>query len=235
MTLAQRNRLVEAHIGLVKNIAVALAKRLPAWIDLDDLMQEGYLALIQAAKRYRNGPVIFGKFAQLRVRGAMLDSIRRRHWTYGTHVELPEADEDEPRCDATVEAELVEAQAAAGVRAALRELPRSQRRVLRLRYERDRTLAAAAGRMGVSAYRASKLHRDGLERLRTCDAKRHCAHCGAELRRRVWASGRPEELGQFERRKFCDAACYRRSLVKHGRFRRRAGGGHGVHRPAALA
>lgn len=74
---------VQEHLTLVKRIARHLAVRLPDSIDLNDLIQAGMIGLLEAAKHYdasHGAGASFATFAGLRIRGAMLDEIRRNHW-----------------------------------------------------------------------------------------------------------------------------------------------------------
>lgn len=73
--------LVQRHSGLVKRIALHLAARLPAHVELDDLMQAGVIGLIDAARHY-NGTrgASFETYAGIRIRGAMLDELRHTDW-----------------------------------------------------------------------------------------------------------------------------------------------------------
>jgi RNA polymerase sigma factor for flagellar operon FliA len=73
----ERDRLVVAHIGLVKAMAQRLARRLPPQVDVADLVSIGVLGLIEAAGRYQASTgVPFDAFARRRVQGAMLDELR---------------------------------------------------------------------------------------------------------------------------------------------------------------
>lgn len=70
--------LAEAHLRLVIPIARNFHKRLPPSVDFDDLVGAGNLGLVEAARRYnpsRGAP--FGAFAGHRIRGAIMDSLRR--------------------------------------------------------------------------------------------------------------------------------------------------------------
>jgi RNA polymerase sigma factor for flagellar operon FliA len=79
--LATRDRLVVTHIGLVKALAQRLARRLPAQIEVAELVSIGVLGLVEAAGRYRPSMgVPFDAFARRRVRGAMLDELRDLDW-----------------------------------------------------------------------------------------------------------------------------------------------------------
>lgn len=80
-TLADRDQLVIAHVGLVKALAHRLAQRLPSQVELNDLISVGVLGLIDAAGRYRPSMgVPFDAFARRRVQGAMLDALRDLDW-----------------------------------------------------------------------------------------------------------------------------------------------------------
>ena len=74
--------LVARHAPQVKRIAYHLLARLPASIQVDDLIQAGMLGLLDAARRYDAAQgASFTTFAEPRIRGAMLDEIRKGDWT----------------------------------------------------------------------------------------------------------------------------------------------------------
>ena len=78
---SERDRLVVAHIGLVKALAHRLAQRLPPQVEIPDLISIGVLGLMDAAGRYRAAlGVPFDAFARRRVQGAMLDALRDLDW-----------------------------------------------------------------------------------------------------------------------------------------------------------
>lgn len=73
--------MLEQHIPLVKRIAQHLLGRLPSCIQTDDLIQAGMIGLLEASKNYdSNKGASFETYASIRVRGAMLDEIRRGDW-----------------------------------------------------------------------------------------------------------------------------------------------------------
>ncbi|WP_372626281.1 RNA polymerase sigma factor FliA [Arsukibacterium sp.] len=75
-------QLVERHAPLVKRIAYHLMARLPASVLVDDLIQSGMIGLIEAAKNFDGSKgASFETFAGIRIRGAMLDEMRRGDWT----------------------------------------------------------------------------------------------------------------------------------------------------------
>jgi RNA polymerase sigma factor FliA len=79
--LPERDRLVVAHVGLVKALAQRLARRLPSQVEVADLVSIGVLGLVEAAGRYNPSMgVPFDAFARRRVQGAMLDALRDLDW-----------------------------------------------------------------------------------------------------------------------------------------------------------
>lgn len=81
-TKTDTKALLEQHTVLVKRIAYHLLARLPASILVDDLIQSGMIGLLEAANNFDAGKgASFETFAGIRIRGAMLDEIRRGDWT----------------------------------------------------------------------------------------------------------------------------------------------------------
>jgi len=69
------------HMAQVRHVAQQLRRRLPPHIELDDLVQAGMVGLLDAAQRYDGSrQVRFKSYAQFRIRGAMLDSLREMDW-----------------------------------------------------------------------------------------------------------------------------------------------------------
>lgn len=76
-----QNQLIEQCLPLVRLHAARIAPGLPRHICRDDLIQAGVLGLMEAVKRYDPGRgVKFETFAGLRIRGAMVDELRRLSW-----------------------------------------------------------------------------------------------------------------------------------------------------------
>ncbi len=74
--------LVLQHAALVKRIAYHLINRLPSSIDVDDLIQAGMIGLLEAAGNYVSSKgANFETYAGIRIRGAMLDEVRKSDWT----------------------------------------------------------------------------------------------------------------------------------------------------------
>ncbi len=79
---AGTERLVNEHLILVKRIAHHLAGRLPPSVQVEDLMQAGMIGLLEAARQYQAvRGASFATYAGIRIRGAMLDEVRRADWT----------------------------------------------------------------------------------------------------------------------------------------------------------
>jgi len=73
--------LVKTHALLVKRIAHHLLGRLPHSIQLDDLIQAGMLGLLEAVRHYDDTKgASFETYAGIRIRGHMLDEVRRNDW-----------------------------------------------------------------------------------------------------------------------------------------------------------
>lgn len=73
--------LVGQYAPMVRRLALQLAARLPASVELDDLMQAGMMGLLDALRRYqRTADAQFETYAVTRIRGAMLDELRSQDW-----------------------------------------------------------------------------------------------------------------------------------------------------------
>jgi RNA polymerase sigma factor FliA len=78
------NERVVASLPFVQALARRLAASMPHSIDMGDLVQDGVLGLIDAAQRFDDARGIkFETFAERRVRGAMIDALRREAWPRG--------------------------------------------------------------------------------------------------------------------------------------------------------
>lgn len=73
--------LIARHAELVKRIAYHLAGRLPPQVEVDDLVQAGMLGLLEAAAHFTSDRgASFETYAGIRIRGAMLDALRKLDW-----------------------------------------------------------------------------------------------------------------------------------------------------------
>lgn len=76
------NELLEQYGPLVRRIAQHLLLRLPSSVVLDDLVQAGMIGLLEASRKFDPGKgASFETFAGIRIRGAMIDEVRRGDWT----------------------------------------------------------------------------------------------------------------------------------------------------------
>ena len=76
-----KDQLVQRFAPLVKRIAYHLMARLPASVEVDDLVQNGMMGLLDAIGRFESGlGAQFETYAAHRIRGAMLDGLRENDW-----------------------------------------------------------------------------------------------------------------------------------------------------------
>ena len=180
-----RDERIKAHLGLVKSIAGDIRSRpLGRGVELDDLVGYGARGLLEAAARFDGRDVPFVAFARRRIYGAIVDGIRCQHWFgrradrrlridrvgqdwrgalgtgeqahndvrwNGRPMVCPPADTDD------LNMRLV---------AALRGLPRLERRLVDLCYCQEKTLTQAAKELGIGRPWASRLHARALAILR---------------------------------------------------------------------
>jgi RNA polymerase sigma factor FliA len=73
--------LVEKHLPLVRSIVERMKRKLPQRIETEELFSVGVTGLVAAARNYRASQVgSFGGYASTRIRGAILDELRRMDW-----------------------------------------------------------------------------------------------------------------------------------------------------------
>jgi RNA polymerase sigma factor FliA len=78
----QSDQLVMTHLDLVRRVAHHLMVRLPASVQIEDLVQSGMIGLIEASRQFQCGQgATFATYASIRIRGAMIDELRRSDWT----------------------------------------------------------------------------------------------------------------------------------------------------------
>src|SRR5437763_13904111 len=77
--VARRNEYAAKFFPYIEKVARRLARRLPAHVEIDDLISSGVIGLMEAAERFDPSRVDrFEAFAEFRIRGAMLDDLRSR-------------------------------------------------------------------------------------------------------------------------------------------------------------
>ena len=90
---ANQNRRIVAGLPFVEALARRMAASMPNSIDIGDLVQDGMLGLIDAAHRFdADRGIKFETFAERRVRGAMIDALRRDAWPRGVRRQRRELD-----------------------------------------------------------------------------------------------------------------------------------------------
>jgi RNA polymerase sigma factor for flagellar operon FliA len=76
-----QSEVLEQYAPLVRRLALQLVAKLPASVDLDDLIQAGMIGLLDAAGRYKEDQgAQFETYASQRIRGSMLDELRSNDW-----------------------------------------------------------------------------------------------------------------------------------------------------------
>jgi RNA polymerase sigma factor for flagellar operon FliA len=75
--IAKRNKEVERYLPLIRKVVGRLMLRFPPLIEEQDMVAVGVLGLIDALARYQPGALSFQQYAEIRIRGAVLDELRR--------------------------------------------------------------------------------------------------------------------------------------------------------------
>ena len=87
------NRRIVAGLPFVETLARRMAATMPNSVDVGDLVQDGVLGLIDAANRFdEDRGIKFETFAERRVRGAMIDALRKDAWPRGVRRQRRELD-----------------------------------------------------------------------------------------------------------------------------------------------
>jgi RNA polymerase sigma factor for flagellar operon FliA len=82
VTQEERDRLLLEHLPTVRFVARRIHERLPQHVDMEDLISAGMVGLIDAFVKFDHGKQVqFKSYAQFRIRGAILDSLRTLDWS----------------------------------------------------------------------------------------------------------------------------------------------------------
>lgn len=82
VSLEDRNRMILEYYGMVRAIAGRMVGRIPASVDLEEFVNIGVLGLIDAIDRFDpTRGVPFKAYAEIRIRGAIVDALRAADWT----------------------------------------------------------------------------------------------------------------------------------------------------------
>ena len=177
---SSRGALIERYIPLARGLARRRRLVDTPVTDQDDLASAAFLGLIDAVDRFEPGRgVPFEAYASLRIRGAIIDELRRideRGRSAGAEMQprtmsLSGLVEEEWRyflttTDETADDKFEHEDLRGRVEAALRGLPPRQRELLARYYAESLTLREAGQRMGVSEARACQLHGRAITNLR---------------------------------------------------------------------
>ncbi|HKC29365.1 MAG TPA: sigma-70 family RNA polymerase sigma factor [Jatrophihabitans sp.] len=75
------DELIRAHLPLVRHLVNELVQRIPTHVNRDDLVSAGMVALVTSARGFDGSRgVPFGRFASIRIRGALTDELRTMDW-----------------------------------------------------------------------------------------------------------------------------------------------------------
>jgi RNA polymerase sigma factor for flagellar operon FliA len=81
MSPAEREALIIEHLSLIRHVAHRVATRLPSSVEIGDLVNAGVIGLLDAVEKFEpERGVKFKTYAELRVRGAIIDSLRNLDW-----------------------------------------------------------------------------------------------------------------------------------------------------------
>ena len=82
MNPAEREQILIEHLPVVRYIARRIHEHLPAHVEMDDLVSAGMVGLADAFNKFDAGKKVqFRSYAQFRIRGAILDSLRTLDWS----------------------------------------------------------------------------------------------------------------------------------------------------------
>ncbi len=82
LSAAERDRLLLEHLPTVRFVARRIHERLPQHVDMEDLVSAGIVGLIDAFAKFDHAKQVqFKSYAQFRIRGAILDSLRTLDWS----------------------------------------------------------------------------------------------------------------------------------------------------------
>jgi RNA polymerase sigma factor (sigma-70 family) len=165
------DHLIKEHLPLARQLAGSLVHRMPPWIERDDLEQESYLGLVEAAGRFRHfqqadfgSPVPFGAYARKVMLGRMLELHRRRAARESRHEELHPGQLVSPGADLDRAVDLRWFRWR--VWRILDRLSLRERDVIVLRYWKDLGQVEIARRLGVTQTCISRAHGRAVRRLR---------------------------------------------------------------------
>lgn len=168
---------------MVKRIAHHVFRKVPSNVEFDDLFQAGMIGLHDALSRFKPEEGVQPEtFLSKRVRGAMIDELRRQDWlTRGERHELGDSffmtsldiEDDEGNkvqsyeveADENTERYFTMKQMVKALSAEVDHLPESEQYVLSMMYEHDLSQTEIAATMKISAARVCQIHKKAVNRL----------------------------------------------------------------------
>lgn len=155
---ARRNALVEQHVEWARAIACQVAGRMHACFEQDDLIGPAEFELVkQAAKYDPTRGVTFRQFAQLAIRGACLNSVRRWEWRIRSAGPVEDTAAQPLAADPFADAQLWRS---------VGRLPARHAEVVWQVYLNDSNLAEVGLILGIGESRASQIHGEALDMLK---------------------------------------------------------------------
>ena len=159
--IAMRARMVAAHLELALNVAAPLARRYGSLLGAAEVASLAQLGLCEAAARFDpDRPEPFIAFAVRRIRGAVLDEVRKQS-TGGTPTAVATLLDDITPAKAIEQAEILLELAQAKA-----SLPPLELAVIEWRYRDDHPLRTIAARLGLTQAEVQRLHVRALAKLR---------------------------------------------------------------------
>lgn len=154
MESSSQQLLILGNMDMVRFVARQLHSHAPH-VELDDLISEGTLGLIAAAKSWDPaGPASFRTFAQFRIKGAILDSLRKE---YRYQPGDDEQEDGSPADPATM----------TDARMLVESLPPREKQVVLQKYWEGQRQRSIAKVMSITPVRVSQLHKQAISRMRS--------------------------------------------------------------------
>jgi RNA polymerase sigma factor FliA len=168
---------------MVKRIAHHVFRKVPSNVEFDDLFQAGMIGLHDALTRFMPEEGVKPEtFLSKRVRGAMIDELRRQDWLtrserheigdsfFMTSLDIEDDDGNkttsyEVEADENTEKYFTMKQMVKALSAEIERLPESEQRVLSMMYEHDLSQSEVAHTMNVSSSRVCQIHKKAVDRL----------------------------------------------------------------------
>lgn len=167
MDVDARNDLVLRYRGLARLVALSVKRRMPPWIELDDLEAWALMELLHAAEDYDPSRCTsFPCYAWRRVRGRVWDHYRRSHYAQELGSLMVPSGQVQVVEYPTVDEDLDRQRERALLAKALATLPARDRELARLYYADGLFLKAVGKRLGVNESRTCQLNKRMLVRMR---------------------------------------------------------------------